>query len=136
LSPEFQHDGVYNGDRCGRERDAGEPAGISAPANQKAGYSRATEEWSSKRDETHDRRLLPLPSHDLGIQLCPGQECENHGPGAGEEFDPGLIRAQYRCPERRPDDELRNDADDDFGHCGGNAQPDRQQRGDERQPEP
>jgi len=61
----------------------------------------------------------------LRIELGARQEGEQHGTSAREKFDPGLISAERRGTQRGTDDKLRDSADNNLGHRGRHAQPDR-----------
>ena len=103
---------------------------------QPVGQGRAAEERHDKAYRTNQARLFPMgPEHDR-IELRAGKEGQHDGARAGEKFDPRVIGVQQRDPQGRADDQLRHRSDHDLGQRGGDAQPDRQQRRNQGEPQP
>jgi hypothetical protein len=80
--------------------------------------------------------LPPLPAKDHGIKLRAGEEGQENGAGARQVLDPGRVAVEERRAQRRADRQLRDRADDDFGQRAGDAKPDRQHRGEQREAKP
>ncbi len=79
---------------------------------------------------------LPFPLEYSGIELRAGEKGEDDGAESGEKLDPRFVSAEQSGPDGGADDQLSNGAYDDFGERGRDAQPDRQQRRDQRQTQP
>src|SRR5439155_685880 len=136
VESDVDHHRVHDRDRGRRPRYTRQPARLDAPAQPPARSRRATEKRREKTDQTYCGRFLPFAPENLGIQFRAGEEGEHDGAGTGEELDPGLIRSQERGTEGSAEDELRHRADQDLGERIGYLDPDREQRREQRKPEP
>ncbi len=84
----FEHHSINDGDRCGGQRNAREPALKDAPAKNPISDGDAAQERCEEPDKPDSGCLLPVPAEHDGIEFCPGQEGEHNSPGAGDEGDP------------------------------------------------
>jgi len=126
VEAEFEHHRVHNGYRGRRQRNAGQPARVDAPVQQIIGCGGTAEERCEERDQAHRRRFLPARAQHGRIELRARKERQQDRTGAGQELDPRLVGTQRCAADDGANSQLRDDADDDLGHRGSDAQPYRQ----------
>ena len=118
---------------------------MAMPASQLAAASQPSSQRARAAQPRNGAAKLTSPMavacfhcrrNTTGIELSTGEEGEQDRARPGQELDPGGVAGQQRAAQRRADDQLGDGADHDLGQRGGDAQPDGQQRGEQRESEP
>src|ERR1700733_12740671 len=103
---------------------------------QKMRNERAPQKGSKEDGQTNDQGFAPLGTKDGWVQFGAGQEGKYDGAGSGQEGDPFGISQQSAVGKSGANDQLSYCTDDNLRQCRRHAEPDGNQRRDERETDP